>query len=67
MQKLFDASVDYPLALHAANEEFPRAQPTGSDAANLGNNDGTGWSAYDIWHSRIRLLPGVISIFLPRR
>jgi hypothetical protein len=23
-----------------------------------------GWSAYEIWHSRIRLLPGVTSPFL---
>jgi hypothetical protein len=67
MQKLFDASVDYPLALLAANEEFPRAQAPGFDAADLVQNEGMGWSAYDIWHSRIRLLPGVISLFLPRR
>jgi hypothetical protein len=67
MQKLFDASVDYPLALRAANDEFPRAQPPGSDAAGVVQNEGMGWSAYDIWHSRIRLLPGVISLFLPRR
>ena len=67
MQKLFDASVDYPLALPAANEEFPRAPAPGSDGAELLRNDAIGWSAYDIWHSRIRLLPGVIGLFLRRR
>jgi hypothetical protein len=66
MQKLFDASVEYSLALLAANEEFPHAQPPGSEA-ELVQNEGMGWNAYDIWHSRIRLLPGVISLFLPRR
>jgi hypothetical protein len=65
MQKLFDAAVDYPLVVVPANEEFPRAP-----AVDFGPQEdcpGNGWSAFEIWHSRIRPTPGVRSLFLPRR
>jgi hypothetical protein len=65
MQKLFDAALGFPVALFAANEEFPRAPARypGSHAAS----SGAAWSAYEIWRSRIRLLPGEIARFLSRR
>jgi hypothetical protein len=65
MQKLFDTAVDYPLALAPANEEFPRARAL--DSGPLEHSSGMGWSAFEIWHSRIRPSPGVTSILLPRR
>jgi hypothetical protein len=68
MQKLFDAGVDYPLVLVAPNEEFPRAQTSVSNPGEqVARNKASGWNAYEIWHSRIRLSPGVISLFQPRR
>jgi hypothetical protein len=65
MQKLFDAAVDYPLVLVPANEEFPHAPAVESEAFE--HSPGNGWSAFEIWHSRIRPSPGVTSLFLPRR
>jgi hypothetical protein len=65
MQKLFDAMVDYQILL-AANEEFPPAKTLGSGTAQNDAAEVRGWSAYEIWHRRIRLLPGVKSLFLPR-
>jgi hypothetical protein len=65
MQKLFDAAVDYPLVVLAANEEFPRAPAARSAPTTNGSHETHGWSAFEIWRSRIRLLPGVTSLFLP--
>jgi hypothetical protein len=65
MQKLFEAAVDLPLVLIAANEEFPRAQGLDSESAEHIPSDPSGWNAFEIWRSRIRLQPGVASLFLP--
>ena len=64
MYKLFDAADDSPPVLAVANEDFPSAQVA---PASLQSNqvEVRGWSAYDIWHCRIRLRPGVMSVFLP--
>jgi hypothetical protein len=66
MYKLFDSVVDYLLVLPAANEEFPPAQALDSGTAENGQAEVRGWSAYEIWSSRIRLLPGVKSLFVSR-
>jgi hypothetical protein len=65
MQKLFDAAVDYPLAGIAANEEFQR--PIVPIVSPDHAATPCGWNAYEIWRSRIRLLPGVTSLFLAQR
>jgi hypothetical protein len=65
MQKLLDAHVDYALAGSAANEEFPRPTVPIASPAELPQAAHFGWNAYEIWHSRIRLIPGVASLFLP--
>jgi hypothetical protein len=62
MQKLFDAAVDYPLVILAANEEFPNAKAAAPERAE----DARGWNAFEIWRNRIRLLPGMTSLFLQR-
>jgi hypothetical protein len=67
MQKLFDAHVDYALAGSAANEEFPRPTVPIVSPAELPQAAHCGWNAYEIWHSRIRLMPGVTSLFLPQQ
>ncbi len=64
MQKLLDAHVDYALAGSAANEEFPRPTAATVSPAELPQAAHRGWNAYEIWHSRIRLLAGVTSVFL---
>ena len=64
MQKLFDAHVDYALAGSAANEEFARPTAPIVSPAELPQAAHCGWNAYEIWHSRIRLLAGVTSVFL---
>ena len=64
MQKLFDAAGDSPLVLAAANEGFPSAQ-VAPESLESKQVEVRGWSAYDIWHRRIRLRPGVTSVFLP--
>ncbi|HEY5102071.1 MAG TPA: hypothetical protein VII70_04760 [Steroidobacteraceae bacterium] len=64
MQKLFDAVGEHPAVLVAANEEFPCAEAL---PAATPEDDGVqvrGWSAYEIWHSRIRRQPGMTSLFL---
>jgi hypothetical protein len=65
MQKLFDAAVDYPLVLRAANEEFPRARAVASAPSAQSDNAVIGWNAFEIWRTRMRLAPGVASLFLP--
>lgn len=67
MQKLLEAVVEYPLALVAPNEEFPRAHMSGIAIGEHARSNAAGWNAYEIWHSRIRLSPGVTSLFQPRR
>jgi hypothetical protein len=67
MQKLFDAAVDYPLVLDPANEEFPRTSAADSEPLAHSPSESDGWSAFEIWRSRIRLSPGATSLFLPRR
>jgi hypothetical protein len=64
MQKLFDAVGEHPAVLVAANEEFPSAEALTSDAPENDRIPVRGWSAYEIWHERIRLRPGVRSLFL---
>jgi hypothetical protein len=64
MQKLFDAADDSPLVLAAANEDFPSA-PVAPEPLEINKVEVRGWSAYDIWHRRIRLRSGVTSLFLP--
>jgi len=66
MQKLFDAHVDYALAGSAANEEFPRPSVPIVSPAELPQAAHSGWNAFEIWHSRIRLMPGVRGLFLPK-
>jgi hypothetical protein len=66
MHKLFDAGLE-PVVLVAANEEFPSAQASGAPTPENHQSEVCGWSAYEIWHSRIRPRPGVTSLFLPRR
>jgi hypothetical protein len=66
MHKLFDAGVD-PVVLVAANEEFPSAQASAAEQPENHQVGVRGWSAYEIWHSRIRLRPGVTGLFLPVR
>jgi hypothetical protein len=61
MQKLFDAAVDYPLVLPAANEEFAGPHAVNIKAEAPRHTDG--WNAFEIWRSRI--LPGVTRHFLP--
>jgi hypothetical protein len=65
MQKLFDAGV-LPVVLVAANEAFPAAQASAAETPENHPVEVRGWSAYEIWHSRIRLRPGVTSVFLPQ-
>jgi len=67
MHKLLDAEVDYSVVLVAANEAFSDAQALESASAGRTRAQAKGWDAYEIWHSRIRLLPGATSLFLPRR
>jgi len=67
MQKLFDAAVDYPLVLVAANEEIPRARAVEPESPGQSPGKTDGWNPFEIWHRRIRPSPGVHSIFLPRR
>jgi hypothetical protein len=67
MQKLFDAAVDYPLVLIAANEEFPRERVLEPESAEQSPGKADGWNPFEIWYRRIRPAPGVHSIFLPRR
>ena len=63
---MFDAVGDDPAILVAANEEFPSAQALASEARENAHTEVRGWSAFEIWHSRIRLKPGVTSLFLPQ-
>jgi hypothetical protein len=65
MQKLFDAAVDLPLVLSAANDEFPRAHGPDAESAEHTPSEMSGWNAFEIWRSRIRLRPGASSLFLP--
>jgi hypothetical protein len=65
MQKLFEAAVDLPLVLTAANDEFPRAHGPDSESAEHTPSEKNGWNAFEIWRSRIRLQPGATSPFLP--
>ena len=67
MHKLLDAEVDYPVVLVAANEDFSDAEALESASAGRARADVKGWDAFEIWRSRIRLLPGATSLFLPRR
>lgn len=67
MQRLFDAALGYPVALFAANEEFVRAQAAARYPAGHPAKSGAGWSAYEVWRSRIRLHPAQIARFLSRR
>jgi len=66
MQKVFTAGFD-PDVLVAANEEFPPAQAAAAHTPESQAIEVHGWSAYEIWHSRIRPRPGVTSLFLPQR
>jgi len=66
MLKLFGTVVDYPQVLQAANEEFPSALALTPVALENDPAEVRGWSAYEIWRSRIRLSPGVTSLFLPQ-
>ena len=63
MEKQFCVDADDAVVLVAANEEFASA-PALPAAAWKNNAIDRGWSAYEIWHRRIRLLPGVTSLFL---
>jgi hypothetical protein len=67
MHRLLDAEVDYPVVPVAANEDFSDAEALESASAGRVRADVKGWDAYEIWRSRIRLLPGATSLFLPRR
>jgi|HubBroStandDraft_5_1064220.scaffolds.fasta_scaffold727442_1 hypothetical protein len=67
MHKLLDAEMDYAVVHVAANEDFSDAQALESASAGRARAYITGWDAYEVWHSRIRLLPGATSLFLPRR
>jgi hypothetical protein len=67
MQKLFDACLGYPVALFAANEEFLRVRAQTRYRSDYATNSGCGWSAYEIWRSRIRIEPPQIARFLARR
>jgi hypothetical protein len=66
MQKHFNAGID-PGVLVAANEEFPPAAAPAAPTPEIRGVGVRGWSAFEIWHSRIRPRPGVRSLFLPQR
>jgi hypothetical protein len=66
MQELFSADAHFTVVVNAANEEFPSAPALPEPAPKNAAIELRGWSAYEIWHSRIRLRPGVTSLFLPQ-
>jgi hypothetical protein len=66
MQKQFNAGSD-PDVLVAANEDFPPTPATAAHTPEIPEAEIRGWSAYEIWHSRIRPQPGIRSLFLPQR
>jgi hypothetical protein len=64
MEQQFDVDVDDTLVLIAANEEFPSVPGLPAATPKNAEIEVRGWSACEIWHSRIRLLPGVTSLLL---
>jgi hypothetical protein len=66
MQKLFSADVDSTVVLVAANAELPSAPALTAPTPKIAEIALRGWSAYEIWRSRIRLRTGVMSPFLPQ-
>jgi hypothetical protein len=62
--RLSDTAVEFPVVLLSANEDFPAAQSWAAGGAQNDDARPCGWSAYQIWHSHIRALPGIKSRFL---
>jgi len=63
-QELSDTVGEFPVIVVSANEDFPPAQALASGVPAPGGPKDYGWSAFETWHSRIRLPPGVNGRFL---
>jgi hypothetical protein len=54
----FDKRAAAPLLTEPRLGPVSHAQLAISEPTQLAKHEGPGWNAYDIWHNRIRLLPG---------
>jgi hypothetical protein len=64
MEKQFDVDVLDTVVLMAANEESASAPALLAATPKSDAIEVRGCSAYEIWHSRIRLLRGVTGLYL---
>ena len=62
----FDVGEAAPLMVMTANEEIAAAQVLEFETALQVRGATTGWNAYEIWHGRIRRVPGATSLFMSR-
>jgi hypothetical protein len=62
--RMSDTAVEFPVVLLSANEDFPAAQSWDARVADDNDARTHGWSAFEIWHSHIRAVPGIKSRFL---